>query len=246
MSNFFQDIEKDIGQVEDDLLGPTYKYYEKIASPSQIGMSSEASLSALTKNVSGIIDYVELLVSGSGKGSLTGKPLGDQFFLQTGAKCKDTKSGDIKTRYLYVNNVPTGNIPFISAGMGMDFPEFKGLIPSVLQDMENMNPFSVFKGFMTGATPDCQEITMETTPSSINNNAPKQTEFVTLGDIKEMDPCSFTLMNKTNPVTNQKCREAFSTMNNMKKQNDPVYTMYLLSIYVLGMYILYKFIIRNK
>ena len=33
------------------------------------------------------------------------KPLGDKFFLQTGATCNDTESGETVTRSLYVNNV---------------------------------------------------------------------------------------------------------------------------------------------
>jgi len=246
MSNFFQDIEKDVDKVEEELLGPTYKYYEKVAAPSQIGMSSDATLGALVDDVSGLIEYVELLVSGTGSASLTGKPLGDKFFLKTGAQCKDTKSGDIKTRYLYINNVPTGDIPFVSSGLGMDFPMFKGLIPSVIQDMDNMNPFGVFKGFLAGATPACQEITMPTTPSSTNNNATKQSEFVTVSDIQQLDPCDFSLMNNINPATNKRCKEAFTTMTGENtKRTDYVYQIYILLVSFIGIYILYKLMYRK-
>ena len=228
MSNFFTDIKEDVDQVELNLLGPSYKYYEKVSTPGQMGMSSEGSLDALVKDASGLINYVELLVSGTGPGSTTGKPLGDQFFLKTGAKCKDVKTGNIETRYAYINNIPTGQIPFISSGLGMDFDSFKGLIPAVLQDMEDLNPFDIFKGFLEGATPDCQELTMETTPSSINNNASRQTEYVTLSDIKSMDPCIFSLNNYVNPITKKTCREAFSNINNNKKYH--VMQLYLFVI----------------
>ena len=236
MSNFFTDIKEDVDQVELNLLGPSYKYYEKVSTPGQMGMSSEGSLDALVKDASGLINYVELLVSGTGPGSTTGKPLGDQFFLKTGAKCKDVKTGNIETRYAYINNIPTGQIPFISSGLGMDFDSFKGLIPAVLQDMEDLNPFDIFKGFLEGATPDCQELTMETTPSSINNNASRQTEYVTLSDIKSMDPCIFSLNNYVNPITKKTCREAFSNINNNKK--DPVMQLYLFVISCLALFIL--------
>ena len=146
MSNFFTEIENDVGQVEENLLGPSYKYYQKVSTPGQMGMSSEGSLGALVKDAAGLINYVELLVSGTGPGSTTGQPLGNQFFLKTGAKCKDIKTGNLETRNLYINNIPTGQIPFISSGLGMDFPSFKGLIPAVLQDMEDLNPFDMFKG----------------------------------------------------------------------------------------------------
>jgi hypothetical protein len=244
MSNFFTDIKEDVDQVEVDLLGPSYKYYEKVSTPGQMGMSSEGSLNALVKDASGLINYVELLVSGTGPGSTTGKPLGNQFFLKTGAKCKDVKTGNIETRYAYINNIPTGQIPFISSGLGMDFDSFKGLIPAVLQDMEDLNPFDIFKGFLEGATPDCQELTMETTPSSINNNASRQTEFVTLSDIKSMDPCIFSLNNYVNPITKKTCREAFSNIKTNKK--DPVMQIYLFVISCLGLFILYKFLMKKK
>ena len=246
MSNFFKDIEQNADEVEENLLGPSYKYYQKVSTPGQLGMSSEGSLGALVKDASGLIDYVELLVSGTGPGSTTGQPLGNQFFLKTGAKCKDVKSGDLQTRYVYINNKPTGQIPFISSGLGMDFPSFKGLIPAVLQDMEDLNPFDMFKGFLEGATPDCQELTMETTPSSANNNASRRTEFVTLSDIKSMDPCIFSLNNYVNPVTKKSCKEAFSTMHmgNVNKK-DKILHLYTLIISCLGLYILYRFLIRK-
>lgn len=259
MSNFFKDIETDVGNVETELLGPSYTYYDKIASPSDLGMSAEGSLKTLENNVSGIINYVELLVSGTGAGSVTGNPLGDQFFLKTGAKCKDVKSGDIKTRYLYINNIPTGEIPFISTIMGEDFSSFRGLIPGVLQNMDNMNTFGIFKGFLEGTTPDCQEITMQTTPTPVNNNATQQTEYVTVSDIQGIDPCEFTLNNKINPITNKSCKEAFTPMLNLKKnkrvnqyhlfksqssqsKTDPIFQLYLMVVSLLGVFLLYKLI----
>jgi hypothetical protein len=249
MSNFFKEIEQDAGKVEDELLGPPYQYYQKVATPQQLGMSSEGSLGALVRDTSGLIDYVELLVSGTGPGSTTGKPLGNKYFLETGAKCKDVKTGEEQTRYLYINNVPTGQIPFISSGLGRDFTSFKGLIPGVLQDMDNLNPFGIFQGFMEGATPACQELSMETTPSSINKNQSRQTEYVTLNDIKEMDPCIFSLNNYVNPVTKQSCKEAFSTMNNINdpaNNKDIILQTYNFILCCLAIYILYRFLLRKK
>lgn len=249
MSNFFTDIEQDAQKVEEELLGPTYKYYEYISTPMQMGMSSDASLDALVKDAAGLINYVELLVSGTGPGSTTGRPLGDQFFLKTGAQCTDVSTGKKQTRNLYINNIPTGSIPFISSGLGMDFPMFKGLIPSVLQDMDEMNPFGIFKGFLAGDAPNCQQITMPTTPSSTNNNQTKQTEYVTNSDIQSMDPCLFTLMGNKNPVTGSYCKEAFSNMNadtTYTPRRDPILQLYLLVVTLLGLYILYRFLLKKK
>lgn len=79
-SNLFQDVLKDANGVQTKLIGPDYPYYKNIKSPSQIGMSSDGNLAALGRDVNGLISYVELLVSGGGKASATGKPLGNKFF----------------------------------------------------------------------------------------------------------------------------------------------------------------------
>jgi hypothetical protein len=251
MSNFFKDIEADADKVESDLLGPSYKYYKHVVPPSGLGMSSEGSLDALERDASGLIDYVELLVSGTGKASTTRMPLGDQYFLRTGAKCTDVKTGNKQTRYIYINNIPTGNIPFISEGLGMDFPGFKGLIPSVLQDMGEMNPLGLFKGFMAGEAPKCQELTMFTTPSSMNKNKRMQTKFVTQSDIKEMDPCTMPLYKYINPISGKRCREAFSmneSTSTMTEQtnDDYIFQLYICLICSLIFYIIYRSLVRHR
>lgn len=249
MSNIFKEIENDAKNVEEELLGPSYKYYKYVSTPSSMGMSAEGNLGALVRDAGGLINYVQLLVSGQGPGSTTGRPLGNQFFLKTGAKCKDIDTGQRKTRYLYFNNIPTGNIPFISSELGMDFPLFKGLLPSVLQDIDELNPFSMFRGFMEGTDPDCQEITMTTSPSSINNYRERQTEFVTTSDIRDMDPCQFTLMGNINPVTRERCKEAFTNIINKSSytaKQDPVLQLYILVVSLLGLYILYCFLLKKK
>ena len=46
---------------------------------------------------------------GGGASKVNG-PMGNKFFLKTGAKCKDTQSGKKVDRFMYVNNVPDGQI----------------------------------------------------------------------------------------------------------------------------------------
>jgi len=248
MSNIFQDVLQDAQGVEDNLLGPTYAYYENIKTPQQIGMSDEGSLSAMGRDINGLIQYVELLVTGNSNASATGGPLGNKFFLQTGAKCKDP-SGNDQDRYIYVNNVPEGNIPFISQGMGMDFSEFKGLIPGAMGNLNVLNPFSIMSSFLSGSTPDCQELTMQTIDT--NNNKSSETHFVTLVDIKNMDPCSFP--NNKNTVTNESCSESF---HNIYKENsfnnavllpkDPIVQLYFFGLSMIGIYFLYKLMEKGK
>ncbi len=132
MSNVFQEVLNDAQGLEEKLLGPTYPYYSNIKTPTEIGMSDKGSLAAMGKDINGLIQYVTLLVSGNSQASATGGPLGNKFFLQTGAKCKDTATEEEQDRYIYVDNVPDGSIPFISQGMGVNFSEFRGLIPGTM------------------------------------------------------------------------------------------------------------------
>ncbi len=215
MSNFFDNIMDDLSGMEKQILGPNYKYYKFIKTPKEIGMSSDGSLDAIGSNINGLIAYTELLVSGDGAASATGKPLGNKYFLQTGAQCTDKKTGNQVNRFIYVNNVPDGEIPFISSGMGVNFTEFEGLLPGTMSNIAQLNPLGVFQAFMLGNSPECQDIKMETI--DVNNNVSQETQHVLTSDIKNMNPCWFP--NKINPVTNTPCREAFE---NRKKQPNNV------------------------
>uniref|UniRef100_A0A6C0DHD6 Uncharacterized protein n=1 Tax=viral metagenome TaxID=1070528 RepID=A0A6C0DHD6_9ZZZZ len=242
-SNIFQEVLGNAQNVQEKLLGPTYPYYKNIRTPSEIGMTSDGSISALTKDIDGLINYVALLVEGSGKASATGNPLGNKFFLKTGAKCKDVSTSETVDRYIYVNNVPEGNIPFISQGLGVNFSEFKGLIPGTMSNLNVLNPYSILQSFMSGSVPDCQSLTMQTI--DVNNNNSSETHYVTLVDIQNMDPCSF--QDKTNPITKNKCKETFQNGNNsinytntVKLPNDITTQIYFLALALLVIYILYK------
>ena len=169
MSNLFEDVLKDAKGVEEKLLGPSYPYYKNIKLPNEIGMSDKGSLNALGKDIDGLIQYVEVLVSGKSKASATGGPLGNKFILKTGAKCVDNKTNEQVDRYIYVNNVPDGSIPFISNGLGVNFKDFRGLVPGAMGNLSVLNPFNILQSFLSGGTPPCQEITMQT----INNNNTK-------------------------------------------------------------------------
>ena len=117
MSNFFTDALTDVNNLEARLLGPDYKYFKFIKPPDEMGMSADGSLGTLANDIGGLIGYVELLVTGGGKASRVDGPLGNKFFLQTGAKCNDLATNNKVTRSIYVNNVPDGSIPFISAAL---------------------------------------------------------------------------------------------------------------------------------
>jgi hypothetical protein len=218
-------------------------------------MSDAGTLPQMSRNINGLIQYVELLVSGNSQASATGGPLGNKFFLQTGAKCaaidKCSDPNQPSTcqqtdRYIYVNNVPEGNIPFISNGLGVNFSEFKGLIPGAMGNLNVLNPFAILRAFGSGSTPPCQEITMQTI--DVNNNSSSETHYVTLADIQNTDPCSFP--GGLNPVTQARCKESFQSRVAQDAapvmSNDIMDQVYFASLAGVGLYILYRFMEKSR
>jgi len=249
MSGFFQDVMGNLDDVQQKLLGPDYKYFKQIKTPTELGVSSEGGLNHLSKDVSALIAYVELLVAGTGDASSTGQPLGNKFFLKTGAKCKvvsnDSTNGSVVDRYNYVNNVPDGNIPFISSGLGgVEFTAFRGLIPGAISSAAEINPFALFQAFQMGSTPDCQSVTMETIDA--DNNVSSATNYVATIDLKNMPGSWFP--NKRNAVTGQTSREAFGQRDSNRKPctkrmgripNGTLSSLYHMTIGLLCLVILY-------
>ena len=250
MSNIFQEVLNNAQGVEEKLLGPSYPYYKNIKTPSQLGMSSRGTIQQMSQNIVGLTNYVEVLVSGTSSASATGGPLGNKFFLQTGGKCIDNSvdgSNNQVDRYIYVNNVPEGDIPFISSGLGVNFTDFRGLIPGAMSNLNVLNPFGLLQSFLAGSTPPCQELTMQTI--DVNNNKSSETNFVTVVDIQNMDPCSFT--NGINPITNVKCSESFTTgvsanAARVDMPDDPLAQLYFASLGLVGVYILYRFMEKSR
>jgi hypothetical protein len=239
--NIFESVTNDLKATEQKILGPQYDYTKNIKSPGEMGMSSKGDLNVLGKNISGLIGYVELLVTGKTKASKTGKPLGNKFFLYTGANCKDKKTGKVVDRHIYINNVPDGSIPFITSGMDMNFTEFRGLVPGTMSNVAKINPLQILQAFSAGTNPDCQELTMETI--TVNNIRGRDTKYITTVDIENMSPCWF--LDSTNPITKKKCREAFSSINNYSNFNknnteELINQLYFSSLGVFGIYILLK------
>jgi len=242
------------------LLGPSYDYWKSIKQPSEMGMSPGFSLGALATNVDGLLSYVEVLISGSGNASVTGKPLGNKFFLKTTGQCSETtaeqwkkerdedaawekayeevenkegakqitedqatkqknalneqkkqreekRAGDKKKvqRWIYVNNIPDGTIPFMASGSdGRTFDDLRGLIPGALGNLGALNPVQLFKGFTAGTYPDCAEVTLQ----AVNNDNVRSSErrHIALVEMVEMNPCWFE--GGYNPASGRRCPKA--------------------------------------
>lgn len=212
MSDFFESASNNISALESKLLGPRYSYTDHIKSPDEMGMSGDGN--SIQANVDGLESYVKLLFSGGGNASKVKGPMGKQFFLKTGANCKDKKSGEQVTRSLYINNIPVENTE-LSKGMTLLFGKSQGLIPGILNNIENVNPLGIFGAFMQGTNPDCMSVTLPTRNS--NNVIGKETGYLTVNDVKNLSPCLFS--NKINPVTKKgaSCIEGFE--NKVQNKN---------------------------
>lgn len=250
--SLYKESADDPSSLQDKLLGKPYSYSEQIKNPTELGMSSKGTLKALGKDISGITNYIQLLVTGKSKASKTGGPLGNKFFLNTGGKCIDTVTKQEKTRHVYINNVPQGNISFLSSTAGMNFKDLRGLIPGVMSNLNALNPTAIMGAFAAGSVPKCQTVTLQT----IDNKNKKSTEthYVSIVDLQNMDPCNF--LNKVNPVTKAKCRQGFATMepsNLIGEDADLPYadedlftTMYFTSLGLVGIFIIYRLMMKNK
>jgi hypothetical protein len=140
--------------------------------------------------------------------------------------------------------VPNGDIPFISSGLGVNFTDFRGLIPGAMGNLNVLNPFAIMKSFLAGSTPPCQPLTMQTI--DVNNNVSTATQYVTLADIGSMDACTF--QNGTNPVNNSTCQETFQNQNQkeIKMPDDPLAQVYFASLGVLGIFVLYRLMEKSR
>jgi hypothetical protein len=246
MANFFDKVQQNAKQVEEELIGPDYKYFKYVKSPEEMGMSSDGSLGTLASDIGGLIGYVELLAVGGGKASKVAGPLGNKFFLTTGAKCVDVDSGNQVTRSIYINNVPDGSIPFITSALdGQKMTEFEGLIPGTMSNLAHINPMQIFQAFMSGSNPNCQAVEMETI--DVNNIKSNKTAFVTIDDINSMDKDWFP--NGTKPtIRTPPQKEKFTTLGSAssasidysKIPDDIFVKLYFSALGLLGIYIFLK------
>jgi len=199
----------------DDALGPGYDYWKSINTPSEMGMSDEGTIRALSNDISGLLEYVSVLVTGNSKASKTGEPLGNKFFLKTMATCKNVEADPklpnsetnpiVVPRYIYVDNIPDGTIPFIPSGPdGGKLKDFRGLIPGAIGNLAAFSPSGFGRAFTMGNHPDCINITLQTVDN--DNNYGEATHYVAVADI--MNEIKSSNMTKGNPVGNVKdpCR----------------------------------------
>jgi|SaaInlV_150m_DNA_5_1039734.scaffolds.fasta_scaffold02396_2 hypothetical protein len=277
---FFDDIMNDVDSVEQELLGPDYSYWKHIKGLDELNITSDGD--GIVNDFKGLMDYIKILITGRGGASDTGKPLGNAFFMKTGASCLDVdsnkKDADKKKdadnkhhivdacgnkvvketdedkynsvdRYVYINNIPDGDIPFLSSLAGEDFTFLEGLVPGIMSNMNNLNPFSIFSSFLDGVNPKCKKVSLKT--ANNKNVISYKEQYVTLTDIKSLNPCWFK--DKKNPLTGKTCPkgEGFQNRyeNNYKTDTLPsgiICKAYYTTLCLMLLYLFYKIASKKK
>ncbi len=197
---------------------PNFDYAGCIRSPSEYNMGKSGS--KISKNIDGVIGWINLLLFQSGSKEDAGvsedcqNPLGPKTFLKTGTTCKDSDSGEDVDRYIYLSMTPTGTIPLLTdsdlSGTGLG-GVFKGLVPGILDNFISLVPDNIFDSMSQDEDSPCREVTLET----INNDGESdyETHHILDSDIKVMSPCWFTHLRditlpdnlRKNPITNERC-----------------------------------------
>jgi hypothetical protein len=145
-----------------------YSYSDNIKSPSELGMSPNAD--KLEDNVNGLMDYTKLLSTGGGAASRTGEPLGNRYFLKTISKC-NKDGGDVKAdRYLYIDNIPSGD------------KHMRGLIPGIAEGIASLNPLKLITALGESGTQPCVDVQLKVTGGDI------ETKPITCSDLDDISP----------------------------------------------------------
>jgi len=236
---------------------PEYNYTLYVKSPEQLGMSSEGSLDVLGKDITGLIAYTDLLISGVSKASATGQPFGPKYFVRTPLTCKN-ENGDSTSRYIYFNFIPDGTIPLGLVTIKSN--ELRGLVPGIMSNVAQLDPANVLESLAGNYSAEgdiCTEIEMEVIDK--NNKSTFEKEYVSNADIKNMSSSWFRDNKK--PALN-KSSESFIGYNannadsslfktspqnliNVKK-NNIIQIMYYNTIGLIGIYIIMRMLLRGR
>jgi hypothetical protein len=226
----------------EEYVGPEYHYGKYIKNPEEMGMSTRGTMLQLADNMIGITSYSDLLVSGTGKAKKVKGPLGGQFFINSGGKCKpakfikkdkktgkpiykELKAGDKAKRWVYINNKPKGIDPITGIKHGL-----KGLVPGIAENAAAMNPLAMMTAMSQPATPYCKKITRSTT------NKGSQTKHVAFSDITEGFVTLYKALNHSEDINHTK------TLNFKDK---PFLNIYNTGFSLLMLYLLYEILKKD-
>ena len=164
--------------MSEKFLGVSHNYIKQIKTPSELKMSKKGTMAALERDIAGLISYTQLMVEGEGNAKKGSAPLGNSYFLKTGAQCSTADNPEAKVdKYVYINNVPTGSIPIITGLTGTRSKVLRGLVPGVLENVGKLSPSGLFGAIMGGSSSECKRCPVSICP--VNIQKPKSSDYST-------------------------------------------------------------------
>lgn len=212
--------------------GSGYQYMNYLKSPVQAGSTSNGTLQSLGTNKDVLTGYATSLWDGGPNNPVTttNDPLGNAFFYNTGQNCNidncgnstSDSSSNTTIRYVYINNIPKGYIGGAT-----------GILPGILEKMEDFDPLGFFDELVQTGTPTCELVSLEVVDD--NNNASYESNYVALADIKPI--CNKFFQDGMNPMGSVPCVEGYE---NLKKKPNINYVNILIII-ILILFVLFNF-----
>lgn len=145
---------------------PKYSFSDEMAAPSDLGIRREASASAVIDSITGVNYYVDSMAFGQPTGlSLqqggafvrNQRPLGIQFFVNTGLQCSNGASMSE-----YVSTIPKGDAlePSVQNLLRKGgLPPMRGLGPGILEDVKDtLNPQRLFTQLQSTSFAACKKV----------------------------------------------------------------------------------------
>ena len=164
--------------MSDKFLGVSHNYVKQIKTPSELKMSKKGTMNALEKDIAGLISYTQLMVEGDGNAKKGSAPLGNRYFLKTNGQCTPIDKPNAKvTKYLYINNVPSGGIPILTGLTGTRSKVLRGLVPGVLENVGKLSPVGLFGAITGTSSSECRLCPKDICP--VNVQKPIRSDYST-------------------------------------------------------------------
>jgi hypothetical protein len=147
------------------MFGSPYSAADALKGPPQIGVKAGDSMSDVVDAVAGVAYYIDQIGFGESSNPLTNnstmdlKPLGVNYFMETGIKCSNGAQ-----MWEYMRGITEGNafgehMKTVMHEMGL--PGLKGLAPGMIEDAERaLNPEPLMKALFGSGYSECQEVTL--------------------------------------------------------------------------------------
>ena len=142
-------------------MGSPYTPVDSLLGPAAIGVHADDTLDSVIQAVKGVGYYTDTIGFGASSNSLTRgmdlRPLGINYFLNTGQKCSN--GADM---YQYFKGIPTGDAlgKKVQRNMeAMGLPPLKGLAPGMVEDAkEALNPAPLLNAMLGSGYPECKKV----------------------------------------------------------------------------------------